>query len=60
MYSRRLLKRNLKIARKHRKYLKKKFGEEQKIKKNGSNFPVDLKKINSWKYKINNDFPFLL
>ena len=46
--------------RKHRKYFKKKYEEEQKIKKNGSNFPVDLEKINSWKYKINNDFPFLL
>lgn len=59
MYSRRLLNRNLKFMRKHRKYLKDKYEEEKKIKKTGSNFPVDLEK-NNWKHKFNKDFPFLL
>ena len=60
MLRRSLLKRNLKIMRKHRKYLKEKIIDNEKIKKKGNNFPVDLEKINNWKYKNNNDFPFLL
>ena len=60
MYSRRLLNRNFKFMRKHRKYLKEKYKEDEKIKKTGSNFPVDLEKKNKWKHKINKDFPFLL
>ncbi len=54
------MKRNLKIMRKHRKYLKEKYKEDEKIKKTGNNFPVNFEKKNYWKHKINNDFPFLL
>tara|TARA_Y100001970_G_C14259451_1_gene878601 strand:+ start:2875 stop:3057 length:183 start_codon:yes stop_codon:yes gene_type:complete len=55
-----IMKRNLKIMRKHRKYLKEKYKEDEKIKKTGNNFPVNFEKKNYWKHKINNDFPFLL
>jgi hypothetical protein len=56
----RLLRQNFKINRIKRIVKKKKMLEEEKIKKNGTNFPVDIEKINNWKNKINKDFPFLL
>ena len=54
------MKRNIKIMRIHRQHLKEKFIENEKIKKNGTNFPVDTEKLKTWKNKINRDFPFLL
>ena len=54
-----MMRRNLKMMRKHRKYLKQKYTEEEKIKKIGTNFPVNLDKSN-WKYKKDKSYPFLL
>ena len=56
----RFLRKNFKINRIKRIVKKKKILEEEKIKKNGTNFPVNIEKINNWKNKINRDFPFLL
>jgi len=54
------MKRNIKIMRIHRQYLKEKIIENEKIKKKGTNFPVDTNKLKDWKNKQNRDFPFLL
>ena len=55
-----MMKRNLKMMREHRKYLKKKYIENKKIKEKGTNFPVNFDETNNWKNKKNKKFPFLL
>ena len=39
---------------------KKKFIEEQKIKKNGNNFPVNTDKLKDFKQKKDKSYPFFL
>ena len=55
-----MLRRQFRISRLRRISLKEKLKEEEKIKKTGSNFPVNTEKNNDFKVKIDKKFPFLL
>ena len=55
-----MLRRQFRISRLRRIALKEKLKEEEKIKKTGSNFPVNTEKNKDFKVKIDKKFPFLL